>query len=69
LVPPPCTVAENCTALLVLMEAALGFTTTEITEGFAAGAAVTVTVAEADLVGSAMLVAVIVAEPAAAGAV
>jgi positive regulator of sigma E activity len=51
------------------MEAALGFTTTEITEGFAAGAAVTVTVAEADLVGSAMLVAVIVAEPAAAGAV
>lgn len=54
---------------LVLTEAEAGETVTELTTGFATGAPVIVTVADADLVASATLVAVIVAEPAPAGAV
>jgi len=64
----PCTDAENCFVPPVLTLAVLGETEIEVTTGVAPGA-VTVTVAEPDLVLSATLVAVIVSAPALAGAV
>jgi hypothetical protein len=63
----PCTVAVNWAVPPVATEVVAGVTETEVTLG--ADPVVTVTVAEADLVVSATLVAVTVAEPAAAGAV
>ena len=54
---------------LAVTEADVGETETELTPGVGTGAAVMVTVAEADFVESATLVAVMVAEPALAGAV
>ena len=66
----PCTVAENCNAPLVVTEAEEGERVTEFTTGGEGGAGtVIVTLAEADLVVSATLVAVRVAAPAFAGAV
>src|SRR5271155_5738445 len=64
LVTVPATVAVNCSAPLVVMEVELGETLTEVTTGVE-----TVTVAVADLVASATLVAVTVSVPAVAGAV
>jgi hypothetical protein len=63
----PWTVAVNWAVPPVATEVVAGVTETEVT--LAADPVVTVTVAEADLVVSATLVAVTVAEPAAAGAV
>jgi hypothetical protein len=63
----PCTVAVNWAVPPGATEVVAGVTETEVTLG--ADPVVTVTVAEADLVVSATLVAVTVAEPAAAGAV
>lgn len=63
----PCTVAVNCAVPPVVTEELAGVTETEVTP--VAAPVVTVIVAEADLVASATLVAVTVAEPAAAGAV
>ena len=60
----PVTVAVNCCVALVCNEAEVGLIETVTT-----GAAVTVTVAEADFVLSATLVAFTVKEPADAGAV
>jgi hypothetical protein len=60
----PVTVAVNCCVAFVRIEAVVGLIATATT-----GAAVTVTVALADLVGSATLVAVTTNDPAAAGAV
>jgi hypothetical protein len=54
---------------LAWTEAVAGESETVVTPGVVGGAAVTVTVADADFVGSAMLVAVMTAEPAFAGAV
>jgi hypothetical protein len=66
----PCTVAESCNAPLVVTEAEEGERVTEFTTGGEGGAGtVIVTLAEADLVVSAALVAVTVAAPAFAGAV
>jgi hypothetical protein len=60
----PCTVALNCCVAPVRMLAVVGETVIEVTVG-----ALTVIVAVADFVGSATLVALIVAVPAVAGAV
>jgi hypothetical protein len=65
----PCTLAVNCSVPPVAADVEAGDTVTEVTVGFGGSAAVTVTVAEADFVGSATLVAVTVAVPALAGAV
>ena len=65
----PLTLAVNWTVPLVIAEVDVGESVMELTAGFAGADAETVTVADADLVVSATLVAVTVAEPAAAGAV
>ena len=62
----PCTVAVSCNVAPVATEPVVGDTEIEETAG---AAAVTVTAADADFVGSATLVAVIVAVPVFAGAV
>jgi hypothetical protein len=67
LVVLPCTLAENCRVPSVAIEGVLGETLTELTAGV--DVALMVTVAEADLVVSATLVAVMVAVPAADGPV
>src|SRR5882757_3205841 len=67
LVVLPCTLAENCNVPSVATEGEVGETLTELTGGVVE--ALTVTVAEADLVVSATLVAVMVAVPAEDGAV
>ena len=64
----PCTVAENCTLPLVCAEVVAGETVTLVTVDVAP-AAVTFTVADADFVVSATLVAVTVSVPTFAGAV
>jgi len=64
----PCTVAANWTVWPIPAELEVGEIVTEVTvEG--GGVVVTVTVAEADLVESAALVAVTLAVPGVAGAV
>src|ERR1700730_13318289 len=67
----PCTLAVNCSVPPVLAEVEAGDTVTEVTTGFGGGggAVVTVTCAEAALVGSAVLVWVTGSGPAFAGAV
>ena len=70
----PATVAANDSLPLMMDEAEGGEMVTELTAGSGGGGAgvvavVTVTVAEADIVESALLVAVILADPAVAGAV
>jgi hypothetical protein len=62
----PCTVAVSCSVAPVAIELVGGVTEIEDT---ATGAAVTVTAADEDFVGSATLVAVMVTEPVFAGAV
>jgi hypothetical protein len=64
----PCTVAANGTVPRVIEDAVPGDTVTELTVVFA-GAGVTVTVADADFVESALLAAVTVAVPGLDGAV
>src|SRR5215468_7083743 len=64
----PCTVAANCSAPPVVVEPDAGDTVTDVTDGLG-GAAVTVTVADANFVGSALLVAVTVSVPVFEGAV
>lgn len=64
----PCTVAVNCRVPLRVAEVEAGETVTDVTAGLGA-VVVTVTVAEADLVESATLVAATVAVPGFAGAV
>jgi hypothetical protein len=63
----PWTVAANCRVPFVVVDVEAGETVTEVTTGFTAGT-VTVTRAEPDFVGSALLVAVTVTVPALAGA-
>lgn len=70
----PATVAANDSLPLMRDEAEEGEMVTELTAGSGGGGAgavavVTVTVAEADMLESALLVAVILADPAVAGAV
>ena len=68
----PCTVAVNCNVPPVVAEVVAGETVTEVTTGVGGGllgAAVILTMAEADFVASALLVAVTVAVPGLAGAV
>jgi hypothetical protein len=62
-------VAVNGSVPLVIDEAVEGEMATAVTAGGGAGVVVTVTMADADLVGSALLVAVTVAVPGLAGAV
>lgn len=64
----PCTDAANCTEPPVVAEGEAGVSVTDVTVGVV-GAAITVTVADADFVASATLVAVMVSAPAVAGAV
>ena len=63
-----CTEPENCIVAPVFKDAEAGVSVTEVTVG-AVGAAITVTVADADFVVSATLVAVTVSVPVVAGAV
>jgi hypothetical protein len=65
----PCTLAVNCNVPPVPTEADAGDTVTDVMPEGETGAALTVTVADADLVESATLVAVTVADPAFPGAV
>jgi hypothetical protein len=69
LVVVPATLAVNVSVPLVDDEAAAGDTVTDVTVGAGGGAAVTVTLAVSDLLGSAELVAVTVSVPALTGAV
>lgn len=64
----PCTEAANCCVPAVFTDAEAGESVTEVTVGVD-GAAITVSVAEADFVASAALVAVTVSLPVVDGAV
>jgi hypothetical protein len=65
----PSTVAVNGSVPVVIEEAVEGEIATDVTTGLGGGAAVIVTVAEANLVVSALLLAVTVAVPVLDGAV
>jgi hypothetical protein len=65
----PCTVAAKVSFPLVVVDAEAGEIVTELTIGAGGAAAVTITLTAADFVASALLVAVIVAVPALAGAI